>query len=190
MVSNSIILRHARDLITPPEAWTQQRYARDAKGGFVSVFSKHAVAFDLESAILRQIILIRGASEVFCEKIVAEVLGVAPNELTQFNDTHTHGEVLKALDDSIVKALELQNGIESEFVLFDDIPYCDKNVKDVEPEPEDGVETPPVATKKPRNPRTKKEAPQVPTVTEKAVEAPVIVPDESPVLGMLGEFFV
>lgn len=195
MVSNSIILRHARDLITPPEAWTRQRYARDVKGNFVSVYSKHAVAFDMESAILRQIILIRGASEVFCEKIVAEVLGIGVNDLTQFNDTHTHAEVLQALDDSIAKALELQSGIEEPFTLFDDIAYCDKNVKDVEPELEEGDETAPEAIKKTRKPRTKKEAPQLPVVEEivpvAPVSAPVVVVPvvDVPSGFMLGEFF-
>lgn len=98
MKSTADILREARKLIERPEAWTQGVWARNAAGAEVEESSSDAVCWCSVGAIFR--VAPRQNYDVI-RALAALTGGMSP---IAFNDTHTHAEVLAALDKAIALA--------------------------------------------------------------------------------------
>ena len=95
------ILKAARAKIERPECWTQDVFARDTKGDRVHALSPNAVCWCSIGAC----VAVASAnppndlSYRIALDALAGVTGVA--EISDFNDTHTHAEVLAAFDKAI-----------------------------------------------------------------------------------------
>ena len=89
-------LIEARSLIEKPESWTKGAFARDASGDKVTIASADATCFCLVGAIARVAILSPFRMTNFLGPSNALVVN-----LINFNDSHTHGEVLARLDQLI-----------------------------------------------------------------------------------------
>lgn len=98
------ILKAAKALIADEENWTQTVYARDENGESVSATDPRAVCFCSRGAI-DKITAGNGAWEGAYDILLGLVtedddcIGVA-----DFNDTHTHAEVLALFDRAIARA--------------------------------------------------------------------------------------
>jgi hypothetical protein len=94
-------LRAARALIEDPKHWTQGSYGLDSSGHGVSTRRiNEAVCFCSWGALVRvgiDVIGGRSAEERYLD------MGMGNRGVGNFNDTHTHAEVLAAFD----KAIEL-----------------------------------------------------------------------------------
>lgn len=93
------ILKDARELIHDPENWTQSAYARNKRGTVVSFEANNAVCFCAMGALFRVsppdetgtvFKFLRGASK--------ECGSLSPSN---FNDHHSHEEVLALFDKAI-----------------------------------------------------------------------------------------
>ncbi|PDT15877.1 hypothetical protein CO670_15380 [Rhizobium sp. J15] len=99
------ILKAARELISDEKRWTQTVYARDENGNSVNATDPMAVCFCSRGAIDKITAGNRawgGAYDVLLDLLVSEddnCLGVA-----DFNDKHTHAEVLSLFDRAIARA--------------------------------------------------------------------------------------
>lgn len=95
------VLIEARKLLEQPEHWTQGVFARNAKGRPVNMTAPDAVCFCISGAIGRasdkDSQRWQAALDFLCEKIRRK-------NIANFNDTHTHVEVLAALDKAIAAA--------------------------------------------------------------------------------------
>ncbi|MDP9590618.1 UNVERIFIED_ORG: hypothetical protein J2W19_003182 [Shinella zoogloeoides] len=96
-------LQNARELISDQKRWTQKAFARDASGNVVDSDDKAAVCFCAAGAITKAAnnlhVAVR-ARHAFRE--------VARQSVLDFNDSHTHAEVLAVFDLAIEKARALQ----------------------------------------------------------------------------------
>jgi hypothetical protein len=93
----SEILTAARELISVPERWTQGDYAKDKDGRSCLEDDEGAVCYCSVGAISK----VRFSS-VALEFLAREAGGYIPD----FNDTHTHAEVIAAFDRAIAAAKE------------------------------------------------------------------------------------
>lgn len=98
--STASIIREARQLITPPEAWTQGLFCRDKDGTSAKIFSDEAACFCLLGALRR--ITIGDFKSYYTAKETVEQQGAS--NASVFNDTHTHEEVLALLDKAALAA--------------------------------------------------------------------------------------
>lgn len=97
-------LKAARDLISDPARWTQVVFARDSIGMDVEPTSYRAVCFCSIGAIRK---FERKMSDA--EKTLLGVCSkIHDTYVEEFNDTHTHAEVL-ALFDAAIAELEGAN---------------------------------------------------------------------------------
>ena len=96
-------LKAARKLIEIPEHWCQENYAQDGDDRRVGPNSYKAYAFCGVGALCRA--TKKGALTILWHPAYAALeLGLANGEdITDFNDTHTHAEVLQAFDQAIAK---------------------------------------------------------------------------------------
>lgn len=93
------ILTAARALIAEPERWTQGAYARDAAGVPVDDSAETAICWCASGALFKFSSL-PGADRA--RSAVASIVGPIPD----FNDHHTHAEVLAAFDKAIASCGE------------------------------------------------------------------------------------
>jgi len=95
----SEVLRKARALIEKPENWTQGASARDAQGRQMwNAREANACARDAIGAI-------DTAATTHAEQVAArQALWRECVQITVFNDTHTHAEVLSLFDRAIAAA--------------------------------------------------------------------------------------
>lgn len=92
------ILIAARALITPPDKWTQGEIARDDEGNATSPTAMDAVCWCAQGAIAK----VAGGHYLIGAFYARDTLRkVAGNKVFNFNDGHTHAEVLAALDRAI-----------------------------------------------------------------------------------------
>ena len=107
-------LKAARDLISDPARWTKVRLAKDANNKTVNVYDPNAFCFCAMGALLSVSKLeashwvIAQASDALNSNLPAEFIRAYNHEycsFTDFNDTHTHAEVL-ALFDAAIAELE------------------------------------------------------------------------------------
>jgi hypothetical protein len=106
MTTTIEILKAARDLIAKPENWTHGAYARDIQGVAVPLSDDEATCFCAAGAIFRA-----GSFPEYepIPRHICEKFGFAYEAtLAQFNDTHTHSEVLELFSKAISSAEEKQ----------------------------------------------------------------------------------
>lgn len=98
-MKTSEILRAARALIEDPAHWTKETYARTRTGRECAIDSRSAVAFCAIGSLTR----IRTDADAFlgARRGLAVCCG---DSIADFNDTHTHTEVIAAFDCAIKKA--------------------------------------------------------------------------------------
>lgn len=88
------VLTKAQDLIRDPKNWTQGQYARQKYGAPVSPLHKGAVCFCSHGA------MIKIQPEATNQRIAARILlrNCMEFSIADFNDSHTHAEVMNAFD--------------------------------------------------------------------------------------------
>lgn len=86
------ILKGMRELLAEPEHWTQGWFARDKYGMQCQPASKEAVCFCLTGASIR-------VSGEFKPPLSLRIL--LPEHMFDFNDRHSHAEVIAKLDEAI-----------------------------------------------------------------------------------------
>jgi hypothetical protein len=99
------ILKAARDLIADETKWTQGYFAKDAQGKYVSPLDVEAACFCAIGAVSR----VSGQPSFETDKseparYLWEVIGVSDQFVFEFNDTHTHPEVIELFDKAIARA--------------------------------------------------------------------------------------
>lgn len=105
----SEVLRAARAKIEKAENWTQGAYARDAAGSFVYVGETEAHSFCSLGACRTVVFDKHGdRDEDVYERakwaLKRELLRDGDQEIADFNDTHSHVEVLALFDRAIAAA--------------------------------------------------------------------------------------
>jgi hypothetical protein len=107
-------LKAARQLITDPAKWTKIRLAKNSEGLAVNVHDPSAVCFCSMGALLvvsgmyLSDVVIAKASNALDNNLPKDFVETFNHEVcsfTDFNDTHTHAEVL-ALFDAAIAELE------------------------------------------------------------------------------------
>jgi hypothetical protein len=91
------ILIKARDLISDPKRWTKSTYARRQDGSPCSALNAEAVCFCAVGAIAR-------ATDGHFEPTVAlvkQLKMLCGGDVIDFNDSHSHAEVLALFDKAI-----------------------------------------------------------------------------------------
>jgi hypothetical protein len=94
------ILTAARALLAEPERWTQREYARNSSGFPVGACDPSATCFCMIGAIKRA-----GGFE-YDARIPLDVIAhlraaIATRDQTNWNDTRSHADVLRAMDRAI-----------------------------------------------------------------------------------------
>lgn len=107
-----------RDVIADPEHWTQGTWARDADGESVDAFSPDAVRWCAVGAmekVERTIgkvdpdselsgFILWGKSRKYLRKTVSELnIEKVGSSIHMYNDSHSHDDVLRVLDQAIEK---------------------------------------------------------------------------------------
>lgn len=94
------ILKAGRELISDPARWTQATSARTADGEPCNSFSKRAASFCSLTAVDHA----AGDSSDGSHCAAVKALQIAARgSIVEFNDRHTHAEVLAAWDRAIAK---------------------------------------------------------------------------------------
>lgn len=100
MSNTAEILKKARELIKDPENWTQKACARDKYGYEVEVDSKEAYCFCTIGAIAK----VSGRStDGDARNVLRDIIG-GSRSIANFNDGHTHPQVLDVFDRAIALA--------------------------------------------------------------------------------------
>ena len=97
------ILKAARALITDPQRWTRDAYARDALGNRVESRSPHAVAWCASGAICAAAQGVSNNIQDRANEALAEQVGVAGVSISAVNDSCGHAYILAAYDRAIAK---------------------------------------------------------------------------------------
>lgn len=98
------LLERARARITPAASWTQKTSARNAAGQAAPVWSVEAVCWCSTGAIRRELNdegVFRATLEIQAINMLRKANENKIYFLSDFNDTHTHEEVLQAFDRAI-----------------------------------------------------------------------------------------
>jgi hypothetical protein len=97
-------LKAARKLIANRKRWTRGASARNARSRPVNVDSPAACRWCAEGAVLR--FLPNGIGLYWINELLCKAAGMPiGGSFHNFNDTHTHAEVLAVFDEAIGKAL-------------------------------------------------------------------------------------
>ncbi len=100
------ILSRAREILTPPEAWTQGASGRDAEGYACNVHLPRACSFCLMGAVAKAQGELKGSVEAGAGayQTLNRVVG-REERLDLFNDDpqRTHSEILEVFDDAIAR---------------------------------------------------------------------------------------
>lgn len=87
------ILLSAAFVLTPEENLARRALARDGSGGEVYTYSPEACRFCMSGAIIEAAIALRLQPDGAWDALDKVGVSIAPD----FNDSHTHAEVLQAL---------------------------------------------------------------------------------------------
>jgi hypothetical protein len=99
------ILKAARELISDEKRWTQRAEARNASGNDVGVYSPKAVCFCSLGAMAKVCEReLYGRELVAREALRNEIRDGHSSGIANFNDNHTHAEVLALFDRAIDRA--------------------------------------------------------------------------------------
>lgn len=93
------ILIEAKALIDTPEKWTQDAYARDVEGQVTTPSSIHAVCFCSTGAINKV-----NAPFTKRDRALTHLTNSFGTCVPDFNDQHTHAELMDAWDRAIATA--------------------------------------------------------------------------------------
>lgn len=94
-------LKAIRDLITEPDHWIQNSNAHDALGQACDPLSTDASCWCLLGACIR---VTSGNDYGSTTRLYDHMRSYMPNGITEFNDSHTHAEVLALVDEAIKRA--------------------------------------------------------------------------------------
>lgn len=93
------VLKESRKLIAQPEQWTQGTLARDEQGFATELYDANAVCFCAIGAIEKVNCGNAGYNaHIALTKTVGEEVNFA-----EYNDTHSHAEVLAVWDETIAR---------------------------------------------------------------------------------------
>ena len=102
----SEVLRQARKLIEKPESWTQRVRARDANGFETGALAPTAAAWCSDGAL--GAVCCRDEQKTWFEDMRTAQThldrAAGSQNFVEFNDTHTHAEVLDLFDQAIAAA--------------------------------------------------------------------------------------
>lgn len=102
-MKTSEILIKARDLIADPAQWTQHANARDEEGISTNTFSEQATCWCSDGALVKASNQPENHSEY--QRAGAALKEAAGGQsYVEFNDTHTHAEVMTMFDTAIATA--------------------------------------------------------------------------------------
>jgi hypothetical protein len=100
------VLQQARALISDPARWTQEEYARNADGIKAYVWHADARAWCAIGAV-RRVASDNDSAVLAGQRALAQPIETVELEseeaVTNFNDTHTHAEVLALFDAAIAR---------------------------------------------------------------------------------------
>ena len=99
------ILREARKLITPERQWTQHQRARDKTGAWVDPWIPEAACWCALGAI-EKICHERNMMEMINPVLRSLQKEMRDGSVSLYNDTESHGKVLKAFD----RAIQMEEG--------------------------------------------------------------------------------
>jgi hypothetical protein len=96
------VLQKAREILTPPGAWTQGQFARNADGVGCSEYRDEAVCFCAVGALHRAAWRVNSAPEWYYDALRA-LIAVVGHSIGSWNDAEgrTQAEVLAAFDKAI-----------------------------------------------------------------------------------------
>jgi hypothetical protein len=95
------VLKGMRELISDPAHFSQNAYARDVNGQEVYSLGDEAVSFCLYGAERRVSRGLLGGRSERLHRLLGDAIDAAGHptqELAQFNDNHSHDQVLEVLD--------------------------------------------------------------------------------------------
>ena len=98
------ILATARELIAEPEHWQQGMYASNRDGLGTAPTSPGAIKFCIIGAFSRVAWSLDTEADCEAKDVLRKFLGV--RNLIEYNDRHSHAEVLAALDGAIEQEKE------------------------------------------------------------------------------------
>lgn len=98
------LLRDAAALIEDPKRWTQKAYARDHRGETVAIDNPAATSWCVIGAMTY---VEQRTSNTHAFDLAADRLRDIVSDIPNFNDTHTHDEVLRAMREA-AESLETQ----------------------------------------------------------------------------------
>ena len=96
-MKTSEILIKAKEVIVDPANWTQGQYARNSNMDITSATDENATCFCSIGALLR----IGGFN---CD-LRMQLSQYADGNIAEYNDTHTHEQVMEVWDKAIAKAI-------------------------------------------------------------------------------------
>ncbi len=95
-------LKERKQLIVDPKNWTKGELARDVFGREVPVNDRSAVCYCAMGALQRGVVFYDDAFPVFFQ--ARKRLESVVENISIYNDTHTHSEVMQKWDEAIVLA--------------------------------------------------------------------------------------
>jgi hypothetical protein len=106
-VTNTIeVLKAARELISDPAHWTQEDFAKDVFGLPVEPLYHRAVCFCALGALAKAYNLdpheIDHSEAAYA---IADAVNIGVDYIPEFNDDHSHAEILAAFDAAIAREL-------------------------------------------------------------------------------------
>jgi len=109
-MKNSEILIKARQVIEKPEHWTQESYARDNAGASLADgYATEAVCWCSLGAIEKVTGLDNWDSYEAVSFLTEAMVDVPRQSVEDFNDNHSHSDVLALFDQAITKATEQES---------------------------------------------------------------------------------
>ncbi len=141
VIKQSTLLNAAKQLILTPTNWTQHYAARDKDNYQVDQYSEAATCFCSTGAIDRVYFNLTGGEiywnlEFDLTSTLRDIVREKFNQsVIQFNDSHSHEEVLRVFDEAIVVAKELELKAELEFMNTSNseiTPYNQLNIREFE----------------------------------------------------------
>ena len=104
------LLKAARALIRDPKCWTVGAFARAADGGRVQAGDARAVSWCLAGALYHLGLFASEDRPGEAKKALVNALPGGGTTLAEFNDSHTHPEVLAVYDAAIARLESAQEG--------------------------------------------------------------------------------
>lgn len=98
------VLQKAYELLSDPARWTQEAYARDIDGKPLREWEPQAVCWCLDGALKQYPNGRLNETRAIVSKAIGTQFEIRGQDIHQFNDTHTHDEILEAIRVAITSA--------------------------------------------------------------------------------------